>query len=245
MTKPAKAKRTSDTLHERIRADLEGKICSGRWQPGFRIPFEHELMEQYDCSRMTVNKVLSSLAKRGLIKRRRRLGSFVDSPTGHSAILEIPDIQGDIVRRAKQYRFELLSRRERPPRADSDRELELAAGGRLLDIDCLHYENDVPFAFEERLISLATVPDAVEVDFRTIAPGTWLLSHVPWSEAEHTITAVAASGTVARRLKIPARSACLSLQRRTWKRGRPVTDVRQWFPGDRHSLTARFRPSES
>src|SRR5690349_48268 len=118
--------RMPDTLHRKIQTDLAAKICSGRWPPGYRIPFEHELMEQYDCSRMTVNKALSSLAQRGLIKRRRRAGSFVQSPTHHVAALEIPDIQGDIVRRGERYEYRLLSRRERAARADQAVEVELA-----------------------------------------------------------------------------------------------------------------------
>ena len=202
-------------------------------------------MEKYGCSRMTVNKVLSSLAKRGLIKRQRRVGSFVQSPGHHVAALEIPDIQGDIVRRGQSYRYRLISQRTRAPRAEQPDEHDLAMGGQLLDLDCVHFENDVPFAFEKRLISLAVVPAAIDVDFKTIAPGTWLLSHVPWSEAEHTITAISASSAVARRLEIPVKTACLLLERRTWKRGKPVTQVQQIFPGHRHSLTARFRPSES
>jgi GntR family histidine utilization transcriptional repressor len=237
--------RASETLHRQIQADLETKICSGRWTPGHRIPFEHELMAQYDCSRMTVNKALSALAKRGLIERKRRAGSFVASPAAHSAVLQIPDIQGEIVRRAKRYRFELLSREERKPRAGDAHEIELASGGKLLELQSVHFENDTPFALEERLISLATVPAAQRVDFATVAPGTWLLSHVPWSEAEHTITAINASRTIARRLMLELNAACLVLERRTWKLGKPVTYVRQVFPGARHSLIAHFRPSET
>ena len=233
----------ADTLNQKIQDDLEAKIFSGRWPPGHRIPFEHELMVKYDCSRMTVNKVLASLAKRGLIKRRRRIGSFVENPMHHAAILEIPDIQGEVVKRSKQYSFQLLSRRTRNPRTDT--EMELAAGAKLLELECLHFENGVPLAFEARLISLATVPIAADIDFETIPPGTWLLAQVPWSEAEHSIRAIPASSAVARRLQIPAGASCLSVHRRTWKRGRPVTEVNQMFPGDRYSLTARFRPSES
>jgi GntR family histidine utilization transcriptional repressor len=236
-------RRMPDTLHRKIQSDLESKILSGRWPPGYRIPIEHDLMEKYGCSRMTVNKVLSLLAKRGLIKRQRRVGSFVEAPTHHAAVLEIPDIQGDILRRKLSYRFSLISQTQRAAKTSS--ESELAAGGQLLDLRCIHFENEVPFALEERLISLAAVPAAADVDFTATAPGTWLLSHVPWNEAEHTITAISASASVARRLQIAPRSACLSLERRTWKRGQPVTHVRQVFPGERHSLTARFRPSES
>ncbi|MEJ0085688.1 MAG: histidine utilization repressor [Pseudomonadota bacterium] len=233
----------SATLHQKIQGDLEKKICSGRWPPGHRVPFEHELMETYDCSRMTVSKALSALAKRGLIRRQRRVGSFVAAPTHHAAILEIPDIQSDILGRNLAYRFKLLSRKEREPQSAS--EAELAAGGHLLDLRCLHFENEAPFALEERLISLAAVPTAADIDFSQIAPGTWLLSHVPWNEAQHTITAISAPAKLARSLQIPANAACLALERRTWKRGQLITDVRQIFPGERLSLTARFRPSES
>ena len=233
----------SATLHQKIQGDLEKKICSGRWPPGHRIPFEHELMETYDCSRMTVSKALSVLAKRGLIRRQRRVGSFVAAPTRHAAILEIPDIQSDILRRNLAYRFKLLSRKVRAPQSAS--ETELAAGERLLDLRCVHFEDEAPFALEERLISLAAVPTAIDIDFSRVAPGTWLLSHVPWNEAQHTITAISASARLARSLQIPSNAACLSLERRTWKRGQLITDVRQIFPGERLSLTARFRPSES
>lgn len=233
----------SATLHQKILGDLEKKICSGRWPPGHRIPFEHELMETYDCSRMTVSKALSTLAKRGLIRRQRRVGSFVAEPTRHAAILEIPDIQSDIERRNLAYRLKLLSRKEREPR--TAREAELAAGGRLLELRCMHFEVEVPHALEERLISLVAVPAAADIDFSQVSPGTWLLSHVPWNEAQHTITAISAPAKLARALQIPTNAACLSLERRTWKRGQLITDVRQVFPGERLSLTARFRPSES
>ena len=64
------------SLYQRILSDIRGRILSGEWQPGHRIPFEHELSAEYGCSRMTVNKAMSELARTGLIERRRRSGSF-------------------------------------------------------------------------------------------------------------------------------------------------------------------------
>ncbi|MCF3948855.1 GntR family transcriptional regulator, partial [Acidiphilium iwatense] len=78
-------------LHQRIIADLEAKILSGEWPPGYRIPFEHQLVAHYGCARMTVNKAISTLTAAGLIVRRRRAGSFVASPPVQSAVLQIPD----------------------------------------------------------------------------------------------------------------------------------------------------------
>src|SRR5690606_3281421 len=83
---------TTGSLHGRIYTELEDRILSGEWQPGARIPFEHELTEQYGCSRMTVNKAISELAGRGLVIRRRRAGTFVAAPRTHAAVLAIPDL---------------------------------------------------------------------------------------------------------------------------------------------------------
>ncbi len=65
------------SIEARIRGEIEGRIRSGEWAPGTRIPFEHELVATHGCARATVNKALTRLAREGLIERRRRAGSFV------------------------------------------------------------------------------------------------------------------------------------------------------------------------
>lgn len=231
------------TLAERIRGEIEAKILSGEWPPGFRIPYEHELMRQYGCARMTVNRVVTALAKSGLIERRRRAGSFVAQPALHSAVLHIPDLPAEVAARGESYGYELLMRRRR---AASERDAALSAlvaGEPVLALRCRHLANARPLAMEERLISLRTVPEAAAVDFKTVPPGSWLLRHVPWTEAEHRITAVNASALLARRLAVPKGTACLSVERRTWRAAATVTFVRQQFVGSAYHLVARFAPS--
>ena len=83
MAKPA-------SLQQQIRADIEKKILSGAWAPGFRIPVEHELMVRYGCARMTVSQALASLVQAGLLIRRKRGGSFVAEQHFQSVVLTIP-----------------------------------------------------------------------------------------------------------------------------------------------------------
>lgn len=230
-------------LHQRIREEIEAKILSGEWGPGHRIPFEHELTEQYRCSRMTVSKAISALAEAGLIERRRRAGSFVARPRVHSAVLDIPDLKAEIEERGSAYRFDLLACDQRPP--ESALEAELAGGRALLVLRGVHMSDARPFALEERLISLSAAPEAARVDFAFISPGAWLLEHIPWTEAENRIAAVAVDASAARLLSIPARTACLAVERRTWRSGRAVTWVRQTFPGEGYDLVARFGPSRA
>lgn len=229
-------------LHQRIRSDIEAKILSGEWGPGHRIPFEHELMAQYGCARMTVNKVIAGLAAAGLIERRRRAGSFVAQPRIQSAVLQIPDIPQEVTGRGAEYGYELIFRRRRRTGPRDPLASELPAGTDVLDLRCRHLADGKPFALEDRLIALAVVPEAAETDFSTVPPGSWLLGHVPWTEAEHRISAVGASLREARELELPRGAPCLCLERRTWRGADTITYARQLFRGDHYNLAARFSP---
>src|SRR6516162_10447536 len=96
------------TLYKQIRRDIETRILTGEWPPGHRIPFEHQLMARYGCSRMTVNKALSELAQADLIERRRRAGTFVRSPQHLSAVLQIADIRAEITALSRSYDYQLI-----------------------------------------------------------------------------------------------------------------------------------------
>jgi GntR family histidine utilization transcriptional repressor len=227
------------TIEARIRRDIEERIRSGEWQPGTRIPFEHELVTTYGCARATANKAISQLAREGLIERRRRAGSFVAHPRIRSAVVGVPDIGALIAARGEAYRWQLVSKESEQNPPD---ESEADAAGPWLRLGGLHHAGADPFGWEERWLDLATVPEAASVDFGDMAPGTWLLGHVPWTDARHRISAVAASAAVARHLHIATHAACLQIERWTWRNGAPVTFARQVFPGDRYDLVEDFRP---
>lgn len=222
------------TVEALIRGDIEARIHSGEWKPGYRIPFEHELVTTYGCSRATVSKALGGLAKDGLIERRRKAGSFVAHPQVHSAVLEVPDLAQVIAARGEDYRWQLTNRRL----ADTAGDVPLPA----LLVEGLHHGGGEPFALEHRLIALAEVPAAERESFTGEAPGTWLLHHVPWTAARHRIRAVEATTAEAKALALRPRGACLELERTTWRAGKIVTRVRQLFRGDRYDLVAEFRP---
>ncbi|UIJ44346.1 histidine utilization repressor [Sphingomonas cannabina] len=226
------------TLDQRIRCDIEARIHSGDWPPGTRIPFEHELVTHYGCSRATVSKALQRLAHDGLIERRRKAGSFVARPHIESAVLEVPDLAEAVRARGEVHRWELRMRR----RGDERRGAESGIVGPVLHLAGVHHSGDLPLAWEQRTLSLSAVPQAEHESFEEIAPGSWLLAHVPWTEARHRIQAVEASPEESGLLGIRSHAACLQLERWTWRASEPVTYVRQLFPGSRYDLVAEFRP---
>jgi GntR family histidine utilization transcriptional repressor len=232
------------SLHQRILADISERIMSGEWAPGHRIPFEHELAEQYRCSRMTVNKALSQLARAGLIERRRRSGSFVLRPKSQAAILEIHDIRTEVEALGLPYRFELIAWQVRTSSIEDRARLGLHDPARVVAIACLHFAGVRPFCHEDRLINLDSVPEAEAELFETVSPGPWLVGRIPWSVAEHRIRATGADPEIAAALDIAKRSPCLVVERQTWSADMAVTHVRFTYAGDSHTLVARFTPQQ-
>jgi GntR family histidine utilization transcriptional repressor len=230
-------------MHQRILRELEERILSGELRPGDRIASEHDLAEQYGCSRMTINKAITQLAKAGYVDRRRRAGTFVRRPQATSAVLEVHTVESEVAALGLPYRYELIDSQRRHATREERERLELSSGSDVLAVTCLHHASNRPFCLEERLINPAAVGDAPDIDVERVSPGAWLLAHVPWRMAEHAIVAMAATDEIAERLEIASGDACLRIERRTWNADAVVTEVRLTYPADRHRLVARFTPS--
>ncbi len=238
----ARTKAAPMFLHQKILSDIQGKILSGEWEVGRRIPVEHQLMAQYDCSRMTVSKVLTRLAHAGLIERHRKVGSFVGRPHSQSAVLDIPDIKTEVGALGLPYTFEVKRRQKR--RSSRDDKLVFGKDGSvpLLELTCLHMAGTQPFCLEERVINLQAVPEAGNEMFTELSPGAWLLRRVPWRLAEHRIRAAAPAADVATTLEIKAKTPCLVVERTTRGLDFIITFVRLTYPGNLHELVASFTP---
>jgi GntR family histidine utilization transcriptional repressor len=235
-------KSLTEAVSKRILRDIEHQILSGAWRPGYRIPFEHQLMLEYDCSRMTVYKVMSALSTRGLVTRKRRAGTFVAAPQIEQSLLEIRDFEKQAQLAGLSYRYELLERKIAPVNNAEAEKLDLPVGHKAVKIRALHRINELPMALERRVINPHAVPSALDESFKDVAPGAWLLKEVPWTEAEHLIGALSADKATAKLLEIPEGSACLVLDRHTWRSGMPVTEVRLIHPGERYHFVGRFQP---
>ncbi|MBV2365722.1 GntR family transcriptional regulator [Streptomonospora nanhaiensis] len=87
--------------YDMIRAELEARITSGEWPPGTRVPTEAELARTHGVSRVTVQRAVQELVRRGLVVRYRRRGTFVARSEPERDLLRLvnphgagPDIEG-------------------------------------------------------------------------------------------------------------------------------------------------------
>lgn len=229
--------------HQRILADVRSNILRGSWPPGWRIPFETDMAHDYGVSRMTVNKALTQLAREGFLDRRRKGGTFVAAPRHRSAVMEITDLRREVEKAGQHHSVVLLQRAARAAEdLDRHRLQNNDPDLQVLALTALHRADGAPYCLEDRLINLAAVPEARHADFSEEPAGSWLLRQVPWSSAEHTIRAVAATAADGKLLNMAAGAPCLEISRITRHDGQPLTAVRLTYPGSQHQLVARFMP---
>jgi GntR family histidine utilization transcriptional repressor len=228
---------TMPPRHAAIRREIEARILAGALRPGDRVPSEAELVAEHGVSRMTAGRALSDLVAAGLVVRRRKAGSFVAVPPAEEALLGIPDLRMTM---GPGHAHAVLSRSVRVAGvADRARLGGVARGVRVLALLVRHMASGRAAALEDRLISLAAVPEAAAEFFAAIPPGSWLLDRVPWTEVEHRIRALPAEPAQAPLLDVAPGSACLVLDRLSRRNGEAVTAVRLTYPGDRHAFTGR------
>lgn len=225
-----------------IRRALAAPILAGTWPPGTQVPIETELSAAFGAARMTVNRALQSLVADGLVRRQRKRGTFVAERVSERPVFEVWDVAELVARSGAAYGYRLLSS-EVLGADDARREpLEVPSRAVVVAVRCLHLADGRPFQLEERLIHAAAAPGAARQSFEAVAPGEWLRSRVPWTDAEHRISAQSAPPEVATALALRRGSACLVVDRRTWNGTVPVTHARLWHPGHAHALVGRFGP---
>jgi GntR family histidine utilization transcriptional repressor len=230
-------------MWQQIRRALAQPILRGEWPPGTRMPAEIALTERFGTSRMTVAKAVQSLASEGLVERRRRVGTVVSERPQERPVFEIWDIADLVTRAGGSYSYKLLSCEQL--KRDPERRELLGVSPRTptLAMLCLHLRNGLPYQLEERLVNIDAAPGITCQPLDEEGPGPWLVTQVPWTDAEHKISAFEAPALIAEHLKLQARAACLVVDRRTWNESVPVTYARLWHPGGQHSLVGHFQPT--
>lgn len=233
----------SPALYEQVKAFVRGKTRSGEWKAGDKIPSENELVKVLRVSRMTVNRALRELSEEGELVRRGGVGTFVGEPKPQSTLLRIARIGDEIRARGHQYDWSVILKAAESATAETAAAMSVAVGNILFHLVCVHRENGIPVALEDRYVNPMCAPRFLEQTFQVQPPSEYLLDVVPADEVEHIVDAVLPDHAEAQQLKMSDREPCLLLTRRTWVANTIVTFVRLLHPASRYQLGCRFKPS--
>ena len=85
--------------------------------------------------------------------------------------------------------------------------------------------------FDERQINLKSNPEAEQEKFEEVNPKEWPVNNVPWTHADHILSATNADAEKAELLSLAERDVLFVIQRLTWSKENLVTYVRLYYPG--------------
>lgn len=209
-----------------VKADLLDRIASGKMPPGSLVPNEIELAEAYGCARATVNRAVRELADEGIVERKRRAGTRVRMAPIRQARFSIPIVREEITAQGAEYRYALVSRSVQVVPDWLRVRLKLRPGQMVLHLVCMHYADGMPYQHEDRWINPDIIPAALDEGFSEIGPNEWLVSKLPFSDAEISFTAIEADRALADHLGCSVGDALFRTERTTWLQGTPITLVR-------------------
>jgi GntR family transcriptional regulator len=226
---------------------LASSIGRGDIQVGAYLPTEKILGEQHGVSRVTVRGALAHLERLGLISRRPRLGTRVESARAQTEFTFVGDSIDAVLQFTRDLPFVLLSSKSIPPNTDLLEELQLSVGKRHTRVLGIRSRSDgTPVLFSEHWIPApyAVAPRRLNGLAGSIAE---FLAHNRGDEI-HRIEQVIDVGRVdslqAVQLQIPEGSAALRTRRRYLNyKGELVLMSMSFSPEGRYSVASVLRRS--
>lgn len=91
-------------LYQQVADTIRRRIASGAIPPGHAVPSEHQIVDEFEVSRITASKALRLLRDEGLVYTVRGRGSFVGpegSPIAAAPGSRYQQIAGKIVERIR------------------------------------------------------------------------------------------------------------------------------------------------
>ncbi|HEL9646208.1 TPA: GntR family transcriptional regulator [Streptococcus suis] len=145
-----------------IANDVRRKILDGIYKANDQLPFEKDLCEVYEVSKMTVKKALDILVAEGLIIKRRGAGTFVKD-------LSVEDMEKMVVGSqmigtsayyptrtviSKVLHFEIIAASEKVAN-----KLNIPIGSFVYDIERVRILDGSPLVMENTFMPVSVIPD--------------------------------------------------------------------------------------
>ncbi|HEV7657663.1 MAG TPA: GntR family transcriptional regulator [Mycobacteriales bacterium] len=132
-------------LYFQVSRQIEAAIDSGDLAPGDRLENEISLADRWGLSRPTMRRAIQELVDRGLLVRRRGIGTQVV----HGRVkrpMDLTSLFDDLNRSGQQPSTEVLDRELVPASAVVAERLGVPVGSQVLHLERLRYAGDDPLA---------------------------------------------------------------------------------------------------
>jgi len=227
-----------------IAEELMREIRTGRFPPGTLIPTEPELCQRFAVSRVTVRGALRELEVRGMITRRRGVGTRVETANAQSCFIHDSQSVDGVLQFTHDLEFRLLDRREFQIDDEMAARLEARQGQRFVRVEALRVPpgSDLPVCLSTHFVApaYADVIERMDGLNGSLASAVSAAFDEDIEEIEQMVDAINLDKREARLLHAKVRDAALL----TWRRyrgssGRLMLVSRSFFPKGRSCYQLR------
>ena len=154
-------------LHASISEKLRQQIDDGEYRPGEKLPSEHQLMELFNVSRITVRQAISNLISQGLVQSQQGKGVFVapQQKVDYSLSSPLIFLENDLAQKGVALTLENLTLKTQLPPPSVATILQLSKQQTVI--------------FQEKLLKMDGAAGALDVTYLVSAVGDQLLAELP------------------------------------------------------------------
>jgi DNA-binding GntR family transcriptional regulator len=228
--------RSSPTpLYFQLAQAIENAIAGGNLPSGSKLENEILLAQRYGLSRPTVRRAVQELVDKGLLVRKRGVGTQVIQPHVRRSV-ELTSLYEDLARSGASPTTEVLSLERVPAPVDVATELDLHEGEEVVVLHRLRRSGGEPLALMTNYLPGRFTPTAEDLTERGLyqylrAEGVHL------RVAHQRIGARMARAEEARLLEEPPRAALLTMQRTAFDDvGTPIEFGRHVYRASRYDF---------
>jgi DNA-binding GntR family transcriptional regulator len=225
-------RRSPVPLYYQLSQQLEQAITSGELKPGDRVDTEVELAARYGLSRPTVRQAIQELVNKGLLVRRRGVGTQVVN-THLRRPVELTSLFDDLVRAHHEPSTQVLLLQTRPAPQAIASELSVPSRSSLLYLERLRYDRGKPLAIMRNWLPADLVDLSAEELEATGLYDLLRRSGVHIRVANQRIGAAAATSAEARSLRVKTGAPLLTMQRTSFDHsGRAIEYAQHSYRAD-------------
>jgi GntR family transcriptional regulator len=203
-------------LYDQIKVLLTQSLIGGEWRPGDMIPSEIDLAARYKVSQGTVRKAIDSLSSENILIRRQGKGTYV--ATHNEEGIKLRFLRLTAANGQKEaLNNELISCTKTKADAHISKVLELKAGASLVDVKRLLTFSGRPLIYDHIIVPAAPFKglNAAKIDENNGSLYSMYETEygIRMIRAEERLTAIAATGEVAKALNLKIGAPLLSIER--------------------------------
>jgi DNA-binding GntR family transcriptional regulator len=223
-------------LYFQVASRLQEQIEGGLLPVGGRLENEVELADRLGVSRPTMRKAIAYLVERGMLVRRRGVGTQIVHPKVRRPV-ELTSLYDDLTKTGRTPRTEVRSLEVGPASDVVAEALGVPAGREVTTVERIRYAGDEPLAIMHNTVPVDVVRLSVdELERRGLYELLRSAGHVP-RIANQVVGAKAATTTEARLLGESRGAPMLTMTRTAWdESGRSVEYGSHVYRASRYSF---------